>query len=275
MRSVLFAAFILMGGNGYAQSPRSFEVASIKPASPDEDGMMMRFLPGGGLNIKNLTLKGMIAFAWRVESFQISGGPSWFDIARFDIVAKSEAPATPDETKDMLQVLLKDRFHLTMNQETKELPIYAIVLARKDGKLGPGLIEAKEGSCKPPDPSKFDRPAEPGELPVCNRMMVGAKQIGAVSVRVGDLTASLSRLLGRNVVDKTGLTGKYNIQMKWSPDETQAVQAAPATQPALAGDALGSSIFTAFQEQLGLKLEAQKGPVKVLIVESADNPSEN
>lgn len=255
-----------------AQAKSEFEVASIRPAAPDARGTFIRPGPGGGISLVNMTLKDMILIAWRVQPFQISGGPSWLDSARYDVTAKPEAPAN---LNPMLQSLLQDRFQLAFHRETKELPIYALVLARKQGKLGPGLTESD--SCTPPDPTKpAPRPklGEPATLG-CGGMIISARALTAASVPVGNLASSLSRLLGRMVVDKTGLTGKFNIQMEWSPDEAQGVQPAPVGPTAPTSDTAAPSLFTALQEQLGLKLESQKGPVEILFVDRADKPSEN
>src|SRR5579863_3001365 len=123
------------------QSPAlAFEVATIKPAAPDARGRFISPGPGGGIRITNMTLKDMTEFAWNLQPFQLSGGPAWLDSVHYDVVAEPEAKpgakgrANPDEMRLMLQSLLKDRFQLRTHQETKELPIYALVLARKDGK---------------------------------------------------------------------------------------------------------------------------------------------
>src|SRR5215467_5171170 len=133
-----------------AQTKAHFEVASIKPAAPGALGMFIRPDPGGGVTITNMTLKEMIVHAWRVQPFQISGGPAWLDSVHYDVIAKPETRTTPLEIPVMLQALLKDRFQLAIRRQTRELPIYALVLARKDGKLAPGMKESKEGSCTPP-----------------------------------------------------------------------------------------------------------------------------
>ncbi len=233
--------------------------------------------PGGGVTITNMTLKELIVLAWRIQPFQISGGPAWLDSVHYDIVAKPEAKPKQSEIPQMLQALLKDRFQLVVRQDTKELPIYALVVARKDGKLGPRLTQSKEGGCTAFDPSKPPAPPEPGKPPTmgCGGMMMGIRQLTAASIPVSNLTPMLSRLLGRTVVDKTGLTGNFDISMEWAPDDAQALQLPPGAPPVPPSDTSGPSIFTAFQEQLGLKLESQKGPVEMLVIERAEKPSEN
>jgi uncharacterized protein (TIGR03435 family) len=264
---------LLVAGVIYGQTKAEFEVASIKPSAPDARGMFITPGPGGGVTITNMTLKEMIVLAWRVQPHQISGGPAWIDSIHYDVVAKPEGTPQQAELPLMIQSLLEDRFQLAIRRETKELPIYALVVARKDGKLGPGLKESKEGSCEPPDPNKPPPPLRPGERPTfaCGGAMMSPRSFAGVSIKLDNLMPGLSRLLGRTVVDRTGLTGNFDITVEWTPDETQALQPPGAA----ASGAGGPSIFAAFQEQLGLKFESQKGPVEILVIERAERPSEN
>jgi uncharacterized protein (TIGR03435 family) len=182
----------------------------------------------------------------------------------------------------MIQSLLEDRFQLKLHHDTKELPIYVLVLAKKDGKLGPGITETKAEGCTTPDPARAPPPPEPGKPPVrfCGQMMMGPKHISAVAVPVANLIPMISRLLGRSVIDNTGLTGNYDIEMDWTPDESLAMQFPPAgtpppSGPPAASEPAGPNIFTAFQEQLGLKLEPRKGPVDILVIDHAEKPAGN
>jgi len=275
---MILAMILMAGGLAIAQTepgPR-FEVASIKPAAPDARGVFIRNMPGGRLNITNMTLKDMIVFAWHVQPFQISGGASWIDSARFDISAKPETPPKDGELPLMLRALLKDRFQLELHEETKELPVYALVV-KKEGKLGPGLTEAKEGGCTPIDTSKPPPPPAPGKPRAlgCGSFMMSPRQLTASSVPVWNLVEPLSRILGRTVIDKTGLTGNFDITLQWTPDEGQPYRPGldgPAAPPS---DSAAPSIFTALQEQLGLKLDSQKGPVAIFVIDRAEKPSEN
>ena len=258
------------------KSPLQFEVASIKPSAPDARGMVIRPGPGGGISITNMTLKELLVIAYRIQPFQISGGPSWVSSIRYDVVAKPETKGKLSDNQLMLQALLAERFQLVIHRETKELPIYALVLARKDGKLGPGLVPAKEGACELPDPNKRPPPPEPGKPPSlgCGQQFLGRGQLRAVSAQISSLPFFLSRMLERSVIDKTGLTGNFDITAEWTPDDSQAASPLPADAPPPPGD-VGPSIFTAFQEQLGLKLESQRGPVEIFVVDRAEKPSEN
>ena len=273
--SLLSAGICALGQDAAAPKPQ-FEVASVKPAAPDQRGTFIRLAPGGRLDVTNMPVKEMIAIAWRIQPFQISGSPGWLESARFDISAKPEDGAKQSEVPAMLQALLADRFQLMFHRETKELPIYALVVANKDAKLGPKLTESKEGGCTPFDPTKPPPPPQPGKpSTMCGGMMMGPDRMSTTSAPIADLIPMLSRILGRTVVDKTGLTGKYDISMEWTPDESQAIRFSPDGPRPPPSDPTGPTIFTALQEQLGLKLESQKGPVEILVIDHVERPSEN
>jgi len=264
------------------QPAPQFEVASIKPAAPDQRGMFTRIAPGGRVNINNMPLKEMMVLAWRIQSYQISGGPSWIESARYDISAKAESNPKQDELPLMFQALLTERFQLKLHHETKELPIYALVLANKDSKLGPQLTESKEGSCTPFDPAKPPPPPNPGKPQTlgCGGIMMGPTGLTATSAPIDQMIPVLSRILERTVVDQTGLKGKFDLTLHWTPDPSQGLQPPPGSLPPGApqpppADPNGPSIFTALQEQLGLKLESQKGPVDMIVIDSVEKPSEN
>jgi len=271
------AAFLTLTAGASAQSRPKFDVASIKPAAPGARFMSIRPMPGGRFSATNMSLKLLIETAYGLQDFQISGGQGWVDDAHYDIEAKPDSPVNSNEWKEMLKNLLADRFELAFHHETKELPAYALVLARKDGKLGPGMVEAKEGGCTVRDPSKPPAPPGPGQPPGCGRRTMGLSQLTTIATTVADLAPMLSRSVGRKVIDKTGLTGKYDITLKFTPDENQlAMMAMPGTPPPPAPpDASGPSLFTALQEQLGLKLEPQKAPVEIFVIDRAGKPSEN
>jgi uncharacterized protein (TIGR03435 family) len=158
----------------------------------------------------------------------------------------------------MLQALLTDRFQLKFHRETKELPVYALVLARRDGKLGPNLTPSKEGSCADRNlPS-----ASQSSGPFCGGGG-GRGKISGLGMLIGGVADVLSRMLDRTVIDKTLLTGRFDFQVQFTPDDRQA------------SDSQNPSLFTALQEQLGLKLESQKGPVEIFVIDGAQKPTEN
>ena len=172
----------------------------------------------------------------------------------------------------MLQRLLEDRLQLKFHRDIKELPIYALEVAKS------GKLHASEGECAPLPNGPPPAP-QPGKFPQtpCGGMMMGFGSINGTSVGLAMLTPVLARNLGRTVVDKTGLKGEFDIKVQWTPD--QALQGPPVgvppDVPQPRPDPDGPSIFTAFQEQLGLKLESQKGPVEVIVIDHVEKPSEN
>ena len=227
-----------------------FEAASIKPSREDARGSTFSFTPGGGLSVRNGTLRGIIEMAYGVRESQIAGGPAWLNSDGYDIYAKSgsgDGAVPVAEVRRKLQSLLAERFQLRVHRETRELPVYVLAVAKN----GPKLTEAEAGAENP-------RAGTRGE---CGR-------VTGTDATMGNLVVSLSRELGRPVRDATGLTGKYNFQFAWTPDTGPC----PET-PSPPSD--GASIFTALQEQLGLKLEAAKGPVDVIVVDHAEKASEN
>jgi uncharacterized protein (TIGR03435 family) len=251
-------------------APPKFDVASIKPAAGDPC-MCINTTPGGRVRATSMTLKFLVQMVYRVQDFQVSGGPPWFDSLRYDIEAKSDPPPKESEVPVMLQQLLADRFQLVFHRETRELPVYALVLARKDGKPGPGMVESKEGSCTPPDPAK---PSEASGKPDCGQGWGNARMLRSSSVQMDYLATSLSRLLRTKVIDQTGLTGKYDLKLDWTPDERIAFSLPPDAAKAAAESGL-PDLFGALPQQLGLKLESRKEPVEVLVIDRAEKPSEN
>lgn len=249
-----------------------FEVASIKPGSfPNLPGGTIRWQTGGALRVTNMSLKELMEQAYDVFPFQISGGPDWLDSARFDISAKPDHEPKWQEEALMLQSLLADRFQLSIHRETKELPVYALVLARKDGRLGPKLTESKEGAC-----TVYDAANPPARgATVCGTRMFNPSHgfLTIARLPIDSLAKTLSEVLGRTVIDKTGLTGDFDSHLEYAPDENQRIQLPPGIPNPPVSD--GPSIFVAVQEQLGLKLESQKGPVGILVIDRAEKPSEN
>jgi uncharacterized protein (TIGR03435 family) len=280
------AAFLISTGAAIAQvaetdSKPQFEVASIKLGSLGLPGGRILYQPGGKLRVTNISLKQLIQQAYDVDPFQVSGGPAWVDSTRYDINATSDKPSKPPEIRVMLQSLLSDRFQLTIHRETRELPVYALVLAKKDGKLGPKLTESKEGGCTVYDPANPPRVTADG---ICGTTKFNPSHgwLTITRLPLDALTKTLREVLGRAVIDKTGLTGNFDIHLEWAPDEWAPDESEVARLLAVLPPGVpnpppsdGPSIFVAVQEQLGLKLESQKGPVEVLVIDRAEKPSEN
>ncbi len=263
---------VLLTGWLFAQSRElKFEVAVIKPSGPDARTQIQP-QPDGDLRVTNGTLKMLISMAYNdVRDNQISGGPKWIDSDRYDILAKAErsdsASASPDPAKlsedeirtiqsqvqQRLRVLLAERFSLVVHRETREAPVYALVV----GKNGPKLQPAQDDSTR--------------------SMRGGRGIITAQNVPLQILTNLLVNQLGRPVVDQTGLKGGFDFKLEWTPDPgLRGSTGAPggADAPA-ATDPSGPSLFTAIQEQLGLRLESQKGPIEMIVIDRAERPSEN
>jgi uncharacterized protein (TIGR03435 family) len=258
-----------------AAPPLTFAVASVKPSSGDGDGVNILRQPGGSLRTTNTTLKTLMTFAYDVRDFQISGGPGWINTDRFDVVAKSERASSesiPDDPGKMtdaqtktdrellrqrLQALLAERFQLTLRRESKEQPVYTLVI----GKNGPKLQQSQSGQ---------------GLQNHMVRMMRRGELYGeAVELHV--LTTVLANEVGRPIIDHTGLTGNFDFKLQWTPDPGQSMgpPSSPGAEAPPPTDPNGPSIFTAIQEQLGLRLESQRGPVDILVIDRVAKPSEN
>jgi uncharacterized protein (TIGR03435 family) len=257
-----------------------FEVASIKAHKSSGTVEMSRlFYTPSGLSATNVTLQTLIRDVYRVQESQISGAPNWLNSEKYDIDARMEKSVADElrkldpmqslpERQRMLQALLADRFKLTLHRETEELPVYVLAIAEN----GPKIQEAKPGDAytngiKGPD----GRPGGPGNIRMGRGMLTGQ------ALSMADFVRALSEQLGRPVLDKTGLTGKYDVALQWTPGEselpmlrrTEGTPSAPNFAPP------GSAIFTAIQDQLGLELESQDSPVETLVIDHVEKPSEN
>jgi uncharacterized protein (TIGR03435 family) len=233
---------------------KEFEAASIKPSAPGGQGFRMQFAEGGRVMASNVTVAILIQQAYGVREFQILGAPGWVGSDHYDITTVAEGGTKPDDLRPMMRALLADRFKLALHRGTKELPVYALVV----GKGGP----------------KFHASTGGGEGPGNGRRMsIGRGQIELQHGTMAFFASELARQLGRTVIDKTELTGEYDLKMDWTPDESLAAPAG-GERPAPA-EAIGPSIFTALQEQLGLKLESTKGPVEILVIDRVEKASEN
>jgi uncharacterized protein (TIGR03435 family) len=286
------AAGILAVAGLAAQSPQgttsalAFEVASIKPNNSGDGRVMMQNQPGR-FTATNVTLRVLIRNAYQLQDFQITGGPSWLSSDHFDIVAKipegvRDGPpgppgSGPGPLQLMMRALLAERFKLALHNETKDSPIYALILARSDGRLGPSLKKSETdcdgagrgrgrgGPMPPPGPP------QPGDRMPCG-IRIGPGNMAVGGSPLSQFANSLGMFTGRVVQDRTGLTGNYDFNLTWTPDQMPQRPPGAPDQPV---DPNGPSIFTAVQEQLGLKLDSQRGPVELVVIDRAEKPVEN
>ena len=254
MLRTLVSACMLLNTSAGAQS---FEAASIKPSPPaSPDRPITGFqTPGGGLggrlNTFSTTLRMMIEYAYNVKDFQVSGGPGWANSETYDIVAKGDGNSTSPQLRLMLQALLKDRFKLALRHETKAAPIYELVVA-------------KGGSKIQEDTASRQRIA-----------MTGPGKVVAQKTSLELFAQLLGTLAGRPVVDKTGLPTTYKFNLDWTPEPGERGLPGPPSPDVAPPESNGPSLFTALQEQLGLRLQSAKGPVDSLVIEEAEKPTEN
>lgn len=281
-----------------------FEVASVKPATLATGNSVMRPGPQGGpgtgdpgrLTYKFSTIRDLIMDAYGVKHSQIEGGASWLDTERFDIVAKVPSGATKEQVKVMLQNLLAERFKLALRRETKDLSIYALVVDAKGAKLKEssvpdaapgigsealstphqsGLRGMKLGTDGCPETPPM---AAAGRAGTFMMMTPGGECMISSGVTMDELAAQLSNRFDRPVVDETGLKGKYDFRLHYDASDMpagrggpkDALEPGPPVSDAANRDSAGGpspSIFAALQEQLGLRLEARKGPVELLVID--------
>ncbi|MGA3236202.1 MAG: TIGR03435 family protein [Bryobacteraceae bacterium] len=249
--------------------PLTYEVASIKPSANYDGRTLIQIQPGGGLRTTGATLRFLVTLAYDVRPFQVSGGPGWIDSDRFDIVGKpergaasvnatddlrdqtdSQSKTAQEQMRSRLRALLADRFQLVIHRETKEGAVYALVVGKNGAKL---------------------KPADGKEESGFRGLRIGTGQLTGSVATLEMLVTALSNQLGRPGLDRTGLKGNFDFKLEWTPDATQSAVADGGAAP----DPGGPSLFTAIQEQLGLRLESQKGPVETIVIDRVERPLEN
>jgi uncharacterized protein (TIGR03435 family) len=270
-------------------------------------------MPPDGYSGSNITIQMLITQAFGIQAYQLSGAPDWLNTVRFDVDAKMDpavadalAKLKPEERTEarrtMMQALLADRLKLTVRRDTKELPVYSLVIAKNGTKLKevpPPSAPTPQGPGAPPPagpPPGAPAPAGGGSSVSVSTVGGGGGRVGgpgtvtfggrggeqsinAKAAPIATLIRMISAPLGRPVLDKTGLTGFYDISLKWTPEDGQSFGppggGPDGALPAPPADSGGTSIFTAIQEQLGLKLEPGKGPVLNIVIEHIEKPSDN
>ena len=255
-----------------------FEVASIKrnPGDAQKAFVLQRFLPGGGFEGFNVTLGSVIRLAYGLQDFQMVGAPKWVDTDRFDIQVRGPQGATQSEAPRRLQSLLAERFALKAHSEKRDHPIYALVLARADRSLGPRLrrsrftpaqIQEQEARLLRESPATFT-PLECG--------LTSGRRLGDCGSTMALLASRFPMYVGRMVVDRTGLTGAYEYDLRFG--DAAVPGAGPGGGfpfPTQSPDPDAPPLFTALQEQLGLRLVPQTGPVDVLVIDHVEPPKPN
>lgn len=242
----------------------SFELTSVKRNNSGAGGGSNRNQPNGSFSGTNVTLRPFIARAYEVRVFQVSGGPDWIDVDRFDIVGRGPE-GTPNAMRPaMLRGLLADRFRLVTHTETREQPVYALVLARRDGRLGPQLKRSPHPCASPGTAAVAGQTTSCG---VDESVNGGIGTITTWGVPMDRIAAALANVaVNRLVINRTGLEGAFDVeQFRFAPD---GFGMAPASRPDTA-----PSIFTALEEQLGLRLEPARGPVPFVVIDSVQLPT--
>ncbi len=256
--AVLLACALTLAAQPERPAFDAFEVATIKPTPPDwGNARFIRMTSPQRLEALNSTTRALIAAAFSLSPEVITGGPGWLDSDHYDIQAATPGDTQPnvDQRMRMIRQLLADRLHLTFHREEREFSVYALTLARNGAKLK----ESASPSDAAPDLVNVIYPGEGVKLPARNATMT---QFAAMMQRT---------IFDRPVLDRTGLTARYDFDLEWAPDEEQF----NGTLRDIAKDSPKPTLFTALQEQLGLRLESTKGPVLALVIDSIDRPSEN
>lgn len=262
LRTALFAALVFIADHPLHAQDKTvpataerahFEVATIKPSEPDKFARTWG-RQGRRFQARNMYLKYLVQWAWNLQANQVIGGPEWMDKDRFDIDGEIEGTDSPTdhEWKLAMQHLLEDRFQLKTHSETREMSAYLLTVAKGGPKLQPGNGD--------PNVQQMGFGGAVGQT------MYGGGKNASISDFVGELQRIV---LSRPVIDRTGLTGRYDIRIEFTREDQNA------TGMTELGPDAAPNLFEALEQQLGLKLERGKGPVKVLVIDSVSSPSEN
>jgi uncharacterized protein DUF3738 len=281
--ALICAALLSQTAGAQSDQTARFEVASVRRNESGAQSFLLGFR-NGRFTARYHTARDLIRLAYRLTDSQLLAAPAWLDVDRFDVLAT--APGTPNSARGtippevlaMLRTLLEERFQLKARVETREHPLFALVRARPDGPLGRGLRRTTV-PCTPRAVGELGELF--GPLPSTRTQCGGRVDRGlllSTGGTIGDLIWALSRPelvpdVGRIVVDRTGLTGTFDIDLRWTPDSAFTDR----SQGAAASPSLDSEppLFTAIQEQLGLKLEKTNGPVEVLVIDRIERPTPN
>lgn len=249
-----FLLLILLASLVWAATGPEFDAVSVKP-NVSGDRRQSQRTDGRTFRATNVPARNLLrqAYGLMFEDYRLVGAPDWIAVERFDVVATLPEQAPHSQVSDMLRTMLAERFKLVAHTETREAPTYALVLARKDGRLGPQLRHAERDCGASPAAKSSPDDDHPCEL------QIGA-EIRGRGQRMDQLAKTLLQFVGRSIVDRTGLTGGFDFDIQASE---------------IAGSDDLPSIYTAIQEQLGLKLESIRGPVEFVVVDHIDRPESN
>ena len=261
----------------------AFAVATIRKNTTGADAQSIRLQPGGRLVITNQPLRRLILFAYSLQPQQLTGGPAWLDSDRFDILAQAEGDLSPTPPGGppgapqlMMQRLLAERFGLAVHEASREIPVYALTLARRDGRLGaritPSAVDCLALMTKAPGGVPVKAPQLPDGRPACGVRRDGMGRITAGgTTMLMFATQILTGLTDRLVVDRTGLTGAYDFDLEHQPEG----RGAPPRADSATAVSDRPSIFTAVEEQLGLKLQPTRAAIDALVIDRVTPPTEN
>lgn len=274
----LLCAAVVAAQSPVPPRPPAFDIASVK-ANRSGDLVINIDRPASDrFTATNVPLRDLIRFAYDVQDVRLIGGPDWIRTERFDIVAKADQPlpawspsGPPMRLLLMVRSLLADRFGLVVHQETRDLPVYALVVAREDRKFGPD-IRASKLDCE--SQAKTDIPGASGGAASAEcGMRIAPGQMAIGGVPMSQFAMVLSNFVQRVVLDRTLLAGNFDFRLSWTPDRLPQGPPPPGAPSLPPVDPNGPSLFAALQEQLGLKLEPARAPLEVLVIDRVERPT--
>ena len=268
---------VLLRGQASDQKSLAFDVASIKLNSSGSVAKEIGPAPDGRFHATNSPPRDLIAFGYGISqdsaAVRIVSAPRWADDERYDVNAKVTGTWTPEQMREMVRAMLTDRFGLVAHRETREMPIYSLVVASatstglRRSQVDQSACDARRAAIRRREPVP---PPVPSAAPICGSGRTIPGMITGVGFSIESLSASLGRFVDRVVANNTRLTGLWDFELRWAPEQLPNV--APGAPPVNV-DPNGPSIFTALQEQLGLKLESTRGPIDILVIDHVARPT--